>query len=324
MFCPRPFQQYYVTPDGDVHPCCPKWVAMPIGNVLAAHPIGVWHNWVAQNVRRSIEDGSFRHCTGCKLLPGPEGCVVAESPPEPPSVERIHTLTAAYDTACNLACGSCRSQVAGSSETSLAIQDTLVRSGIFRLVDVLCSSGSGDPLASPLFWKLLDDLPRTKYPHLSLSLQTNGLLLDESRWRRLTDLHGHPVVELLVSVDAATPETYAENRGGRWEVLVENLAFASTLKIPTVQLNFVVQSNNVEEVPGFAVLAKKLGATRVYFSALENWGTYDKKEYLDRAVHLPQHPKHDRLLASLAAVRSTSGPNRPQVILSGLPRGNKT
>jgi MoaA/NifB/PqqE/SkfB family radical SAM enzyme len=299
MFCKRPFEQFYVTSNGDAHLCCPEWIAMPAGNVIATHPLEIWQGKVAQNIRRSILDQSFRHCVACPFLPGPAGCVVDESVEGQPAVDRIGTLTVAYDPTCNLSCPSCRQGIRGREPRSELIQRILLESGIFKIVDRLCSSGSGDPIASPLYWDLLASLPPAEYPHMQLSLQTNGVLLDE-RARGKFGTWWDRVDEVLVSVDAATPETYALNRrGGNWEKLMRNLDYLAQATGVRLQLNMVVQANNFEEMPSFARLARSCGAHRAYFSALDNWGTYSTSDYAERAVHLPSHPQHARLLEVL-------------------------
>jgi hypothetical protein len=60
MYCPRPFEQFYVVENGDVHLCCPEWIAMPAGNLLATPPLEIWNGKVARNIRASVVDQSFR------------------------------------------------------------------------------------------------------------------------------------------------------------------------------------------------------------------------------------------------------------------------
>ncbi len=33
----------------------------------------------------------------------------------------------------------------------------------------------------------------------------------------------------------------------------------------------------------------------IYFTSLVNWGTFSEKEFRRRAIHLPEHPKHNEL-----------------------------
>jgi MoaA/NifB/PqqE/SkfB family radical SAM enzyme len=319
VFCLRPFEQCYVTEDGDVHLCCPWWIAMPAGNLLARPPLEIWTGQVAQNIRSSIVDGSFRHCINCPHLPGPSGCVLDEPPRDPPT-DRIHTLTASYDSTCNLRCKSCRTKSSGPTAMANLIQEMLIRSGIFSLVDRLAASGHGDPLASPLFWQLLKSLNPRDYPRLRLVLMTNGILLAprHGRWQMLGE-YAHRINEVQVSVDAATPETYAENRGGCWQDVRSAVDEVRRREIP-LQLNFVVQENNLSEVVEFARWSRSVGARATYFSALENWGTFDDADYLERSVHRPAHPRHGELLDVLSSEEIQGD---PRVVLAGLPRGKK-
>jgi MoaA/NifB/PqqE/SkfB family radical SAM enzyme len=183
------------------------------------------------------------------------------------------------------------------------------------MVDRLASSGSGDPLASSLFWNLLDQLPAAQYPNLRLVLQTNGLLLTPPTWTRLGE-YARRIDEILVSVDACGPETYQLNRGGNWQHLMENLGGIRDRDVP-LQLNFVVQANNYREMPSFVKLANTLRAHRIYFSALDNWGSYDTGDFLPRAVHNPGHPEHEPLLEIL---RDPLIRNDDRITLTRLPR----
>ncbi len=316
MFCRRPFEQFYVTADANVHLCCPAWMDRPAGNLLVQSPIDIWNGPVAKELRAGILDESFRHCTSCPLLPGPSGCVTAEAVPNPPpSTERIRYLTIAFDPTCNLMCPSCRSEKKTVGPGTEFIQKTLEDSGILANVDIICSSGSGDPLASSLFLKLLQKLPDIA-PHTSVSLQTNGLLLTPEKWKILDQWKvGKKIVELLVSIDAASPETYRKNRGGDFDLLVKNITYARQ-RVPYLQVSMVVQQNNFREIPGFLDLAKRLGANTAYLSGLQKWeSTYSIEDYLARAVHLPSHPEHDDLLNIL----SSPALSAPNVTLARLP-----
>lgn len=317
MFCRRPFEQFYVTADANVHLCCPEWMDRPAGNLMLESPLEIWKGSVAQELRSSILDGSFRHCTNCPLLPGPAGVVVDEPPPNPPpSTDRIHYLTVAYDPTCNLTCPSCRSEHKTAGPGAGFIQKTLIDDAVFNLTDIVCSSGSGDPLASSLFLNFLKQMP-TLAPNTSLSLQTNGLLLTPEQWKKLDAWGvGDRILELLISIDAASPETYAKNRGGDFNLLVDNLRYART-RVPYLQINMVVQENNFREMPAFLELSAHLRTNATYFSAIQKWeNTYSTDEYMHRAVHLPFHPNHAELLNILAHPAFS----QPNVTLARLPR----
>jgi MoaA/NifB/PqqE/SkfB family radical SAM enzyme len=182
----------------------------------------------------------------------------------------------------------------------MAIDQAVFASGVLKIVRRLNLGGSGDPFASRLFYDLLKKLPTMEcHPDLTLSLQTNGLLLTPEMLDKVRAA-GRPVSRLLVSVDAANATTYARTRGGDWNFLMKNLIHLCQVGMQ-VQLNFAVQELNFEEIPAFVELACVLGAKGVYFSTLENWGTYTPDDYARRAVHVPTHPRHSELVKVLSS-----------------------
>ena len=99
-----------------------------------------------------------------------------------------------------------------------------------------------------------------------------------------------------ISIDAATKYTYETNRrGGKWGKLIENLEWIQTLGINT-KISMVVQKNNYHEMPEFVKLGEKYGFD-IYFAKLIDWHTY--ADYSERAIHLPQHPDHLKLVKIL-------------------------
>ena len=108
-------------------------------------------------------------------------------------------------------------------------------------------------------------------------LHTNGLLFDAEHWEEMGPNRSR-VTHVGISIDAATPETYALNRGGSWKRLMDNLAFVASLRAlnPSLMLGlfFVVQANNFLEMPSFALFGLSHKANWISFSALRNWGTY--------------------------------------------------
>lgn len=108
-----------------------------------------------------------------------------------------------------------------------------------------------------------------------------------------------------ISIDAASPRSYALNRSpGRFDVLLRNFNFISGLRADKVlqwlRISMVVQENNFREMPDFIALGKRLQVDLIYFSQLVNWGTYTESEYLERAVHLPGHPRQAEFLNMLS------------------------
>ncbi len=78
-------------------------------------------------------------------------------------------------------------------------------------------------------------------------------------------------------------------------------------------LSMVIQQNNWHELPKLVELAKRFQSD-IYLSQLVNWGTFSREEYLQRAVHLPGHTQHRKLVDLLAELSA-----KKQPIFSNLP-----
>jgi MoaA/NifB/PqqE/SkfB family radical SAM enzyme len=174
-------------------------------------------------------------------------------------------------------------------------------------------SGGGEVLSSPHFRSVLRSLNRREYPGLSIFLITNGQLFTPRRWAALPDL-GEMLNTVSVSVDAARPATYERlRRPGKWSVLRRNLDYIGALRrageIPSFQLNFVVQHDNFREMLEFADLADEVGADRLWYQRLVNYGSYTAEEFGRLDVANPLHPDHAELVQTLRHPRL----RRPEV-----------
>lgn len=306
VYCSMPTTHCYIDEDGSMHLCCPGWLDAAAGNVLLTDPMKIWRGAAAREIRTSVMNDSFHHCRRCQFLPGPRECVVNKAPAgataDPP--DEVSVLTLNYDPTCNLRCSSCRSRARSATERTGAIHESLWRSELPRRVRHLSASGSGDPLASELIWGALCRLTELGCrPDMTVGLQSNGILLDPERWNELGP-ERQRITRLSISVDAATEETYRQNRGGNFNRLLRNLEHAGKMSGVHLQLNFVVQENNFLEMEDFTRMAQHLGAERCYFAALCDWDTWSKDEHEKRAVHLPGHPRREEFLKMLKKIES--------------------
>jgi len=188
-------------------------------------------------------------------------------------------------------------------------------------MEELIVAGFGDPFGSPSYRSLLQKMNEKDFPRLhTIRLHTNGQLWDRVMWESMPYAAGL-VRSAEISMDAATPATYAANRrGGDFSGLLRNLAFIRSLNVP-VKLSFVVQRNNYREMPAFVALARDFGC-EVYFSQLVNWGTFCAGEFAARAVHDARHAEHASFLEILATLADTDdvdlGNLRPLVCGAGV------
>ena len=183
----------------------------------------------------------------------------------------------------------------------------------------------GDPFASRHYRSILDALRESAFDGVRLYLLTNGLGLTPNVWTAMPHL-AEKIVELRVSVDAATKETYENvRRPGRWEVIRENLTVIGEMSkagtflrnrfadgIQSVSsdlfldienpisfaLAFVVQSANFREMPAFVKLAEEVGAD-VVFQKYYSFGHEGTAVFSAKDVAAPAHPEHEQLKAIL-------------------------
>lgn len=322
-FCDIPFKTLDVL-DGKSHLCCASWVLPSVGNLADEAWRDVWNSSVAQDIRASIHDGSYRYCnkTACPLIGGNklptkdevaarsdhwreiienEHVVVSDGP---------HTVNLAYDKTCNLSCPSCRTKKIAADAEKRARFDTLQEEAILpmlREAKLVFITGAGDPFASKNFRKLMERLGPDDYPDLRFQIMTNGMLFNQREWERFPALHGR-VAFLRISLDAAAGPTHELlRRGARWPVMEKNLAFASELRkeglIDRLDLTFVVQTENYREMGDAVDLTNSYGADSMGFFRLTNWGTFTQAQYADKAVFMPAHPEHQEFLAAMKDTR---------------------
>jgi MoaA/NifB/PqqE/SkfB family radical SAM enzyme len=325
LFCAKPFRWFEVSgwyePKGDVFMCCPTWLETPIGNIQCQSVEEIWNGEKAREIRRSILDGSFGFCnrSRCPYLQTISGPVEKINDVKDEELMTViedgltilpfgpREINCSYDKSCNLSCPSCRTEVIieKAYERQIGeIQNKLQKEAL-KDAYLLYITGSGDPFGSPFNRKWLQTMQRKTMPHLKMvHIHTNAQLWTPEMWSTIPGEIRELVKSTEISIDAASPATYALNRrGGSFERLLRNLEFIRTMRkngpLNSVTISMVVQENNFREMPDFVSLGKCMDFDNVYFSRLVNWGTFSEEEFKSRAIHLPSHPRHHELLALL-------------------------
>jgi sulfatase maturation enzyme AslB (radical SAM superfamily) len=316
-FCSRPFNLFELHENGSVFLCCPTWLPSAVGNLNGQDARDIWNSKRAQEIRRSILDGDYKHCSRelCPLIASKSLPTRAQARKNPAwrdvidnhkvTVEgRPKVINLSNDRSCNLACPSCRSQRINFTkgrgyQLRKKLQDRLTAAFFSEPSDesfTINVTGSGDPFASRVFREFLLELDSKKFPNLKVALQTNGTLFNEKNWKRLNKIHGN-ISTVFVSFDAATEATYnITRRGGNWQHLMENVRFLSGLRaqglLRHLRLDYVVQHANYREMPAFVKLAMGLNVDQVFFSKATNWGTWSANEFRSVCVWDAAHPDH--------------------------------
>ena len=172
-------------------------------------------------------------------------------------------------TTCNLRCRHC-----GVNDAAYR-HETLPWSTFERMLPFLRRTrpevelyGHGESLACRRFPEMFRAVVEAGS---RVSFLTNGMLLTPELVDQLL-VHAGPRGwhTLNVSIDAATPELFAEvRRGARLETIVQNLAYLAEargrrgLHHPVVAFNTVAMAMTVHELPGIVRLAQSVGAERV-------------------------------------------------------------
>lgn len=128
-------------------------------------------------------------------------------------------------------------------------------------------TGHGEPFVRPDTRELLINCKSL----IKFHIITNGLLLPKY-WEKIKHRN---FSSLLISVDAATKETYEKiRRGGRWEDLLKTLELVrqNRDKFGSIMLNMTVMRSNYQEIPRFIDLAESCGFTACFHRVYGMWG----------------------------------------------------
>lgn len=324
LICTKPFEWFEAAENWSgypVHLCCSGWLPKPAGDLAKQSQEEIWHSEDAIKIRKSVLDGTFKYCKRefCPHLSNVSGPVKYVNDDELASYQaKIEKkdffpkhLNCSYDKSCNLSCPSCRTElIMAKGDRKVEIEK--IGTGLFEAfgstLDTVYITGSGDPFASKHFLNILTgggDLLR-RFPQLNLHLHTNAQLFTSDIWNKIR--RSKDKIDILeVSIDGASKDTYEVNRKpGKWETLIENMNFISSLKkagsIRELKISFVVQKNNYKEIIDFIKLGKAWGVDTIYFSTLNNWFTQSNASYLRRAIHKESHPEHRFLLKELKRI----------------------
>jgi MoaA/NifB/PqqE/SkfB family radical SAM enzyme len=168
---------------------------------------------------------------------------------------------------CNFACATCIRH--SWSEPELHMEFRTFEK-VLTAVDLLPASptiffgGFGEPLFHPEIIRMVKE---AKKKGGRVELITNGVLLKDETLKGLLEAE----LDLLwVSLDGATPETYADVRlGNELPNILDNLHVFRRLKYryssqkPSLGVSFVLMRRNLHDLPKVVELSLRLGARRI-------------------------------------------------------------
>lgn len=316
--CTLPFTHLTIHDKKEQYFCCKQWLDVPLSFDNG------WDSEDAVNVRKSMIDGSFKYCStqNCPHLSTLSnlGYLVANGP-----IVEKSTLTKSYnfnspgpksirftfDSACNLACPSCRKDFIKNSD-SIHIESEQVIDEIYKkyseTLEEVSLSGYGDPFYSTSMINFLQNISEEKLPKLRLiHLHTNAILWNTKNWEKIKNSHRF-IKSAEISIDAASKETYEKVRkGGNWDLLIENLKFINQIEtINQIIVSFVMQKDNHHEIYDFYVLMKGIFTNKdiqFQYHSIQDWGVLDKEKYEDMKVWDPNHKDYEEFLINLDKIK---------------------
>ena len=319
--CDVPFNTIWVGRGGTTRLCdCPDYLDISLGNIGVTDASGIWNSPLSKIIRLSVIDNTYTFCARnlCgKLSRVNERSSLLESrtvsEPDHPL-----NINVANDYACNLHCPSCRKCIHAKNDEKeeagiSSCIDSLFGSGWLEKADKLIVGGGGEAFLSENYKRVIYGGSKKRR---SIVIMTNGTLFTESEWEKLQGRYES--IDFMVSIDAATKETYEKVRcGGNFDALMKNMEFLSRLrrenKVSSVKVIMIVQKANYTEIPAFIRWAGDMGFDGVNLSHIRNWGTYDE-EYFYREVSM--FDKSGNIKPELAGVLADPVCTDPMVKIS--------
>lgn len=235
--------------------------------------------------------------------------------------------------ACNLRCPSCHFSGKDFREdsTQMPLENfKKIAAEIFPKTRLLFLSCSAEPLTVKNFEHYLDVCGQYRFSNLTFT--TNGMLLKESH---VESCIKNRVNEICFSIDGSKKETVEKLRkGAKFETIIENIKMLNRVKekrastFPAARFNFVMSTENIDEVVDFVRLVSELKGDYIVFRHFIDMGG----EMGTKDCSLAQVPEHynevQRKASSLAkelgieilmpqpfSLKKESKPKKPKVNL---------
>jgi len=184
------------------------------------------------------------------------------------------SLTLMITNGCNLQCHHClldcgppRTDSAVPPETLVKIIRDFISSGVHKI-----NIAGGEPLVHPEWMRIVDYACRqSELEHVTL--QTNGVLLDEATIRQLTKLPPERF-RMQVSIEGATALTHDAVRGpGSFEATFRGIRSAIRQGLgEQTQVAFTEMAHNFHEIPRLLALLDGIGISRFVSGTLVRGG----------------------------------------------------
>ena len=301
-----------INSDANVFPCyCYKWVPKQLCNLLTVgNREQFWNVFQNNPVRTSIIDRSHRYCIGkyCPILQRhyyEDDNIVFVRPSQLINHTGIKELRFQLDNSCNLICPSCRNELIVNRDIAHTqkIKNILSKVDEFFFnpleIKTIWLDGSGEFSSNPTMVKWMVEKIETS--EINFKLITNGTLLYKNKEAIKKILSRTTSVE--VSIDASNENTYAKTRvNGDWQHLLEGLKILRDMKEKygfDFHSNYVVSSNNFDDMNDFVAFFKDQGMNRINFSRISRRTHMSNEQWRNLDVFDVTHPLNIQLIESL-------------------------
>jgi MoaA/NifB/PqqE/SkfB family radical SAM enzyme len=292
--CDTMLNHLEILTDGATRVCCTSFMKVNQANFLEAD---FGEHWAGKKdilhriLALSTQNRSYVYCdkTMCPLFDGRKNLGTVDENIAMVEYHEIEpyprVVACAFDNTCNLACETCRTNlqvVKGKKQELVNRIAEKIKRELLPHTQFLVMAGNGEVLLSPAYRSIWQS-EAAIYPRF-FRLLSNGTLFNESMWKEFSRGKEHTYVMLTVSIDAATKKTYESIRQfGNFDQLQHNMIFAGRLRaegsLAYFRMNFVVQRKNMKEMAAFAAWGKRIGADKVFFTKIQNWGTYENSDF---------------------------------------------
>lgn len=317
--CTLPFTHLTIHDKKEQYFCCKQWLDVPLSFDNG------WDSEDAKKVRKSMIDGTFEFCStnNCPHLStlvnlnylvknGP--IILKDKLPnnfnfKPKGPKSIRFT---FDSACNLACPSCRKDFIKNSDEITKTSDNIINQIYEKYGDTLeevSLSGYGDPFYSTSMINFLQNINESKLPNLKhIHLHTNAILWNPKNWEKIKNSHRF-ISSAEISIDAATKETYEKvRRGGNWDLLIENIKFINEIdSVKNIIVSFVMQKDNYHEIYSFYELMNSLFTQKniqFLYHSIQDWGIMEKEKYEELKVWDLNHDEYDNYVKEIIKLKS--------------------
>lgn len=294
--CRIPFDYAILNSNGDVNNCCLDYMNVSIGNLDIDNFEDIWKKSIyAKILRLSMVNHTYSFCnqSTCPYLAARKTDQISENDSIEENYRQFNknskiTVNIAMDDTCNLYCESCRPAVRsarGERISELNYYSDMIQQYVLPLCNRVLLAGNGEVFASKFY---LDILKNEKCKAVNnIVILSNGTLFNRNMWNEY--LSEYKNIDVLISIDAFSRENYeAIRRGASFEKTSKNLQFLGELrklcKINYLQFNYVIQKKNCSEMKEFVRFSKKIGADKVAFLNMENWGIYSNEIFSEMSV----------------------------------------